>query len=153
LRREASVMKRWLANASMIMCMGLNLHSACANRRGMSPPALSQTITSLQLWNRVVLQAMQKTSRDLSTRQCAILLAVYLSEKSHSVKSLAEALNISKPAICRALDVLCREGFLKRKRDDKDRRQMTLQRTIKGSVYLSEMAEIIQQETLQVKAA
>lgn len=100
----------------------------------------------------MVTRGMQKTSRDLSTRQSAILLAVYLAETSQSVKSLAESLAISKPAICRALDVLCREGFLKRKRDDKDRRLMTLQRTVKGSVYLSEMAEIIRSETVKEMA-
>lgn len=115
----------------------------------MSAP--SQTVESLHLWNRVITRGMQKSVRDLSTRQNAILLAVYLADYAQSVKSLSEGLGISKPAICRALDVLCHEGFLKRKRDDKDKRQMTLQRTIKGSVYLSEMAEIIRSETVQMR--
>ena len=73
-----------------------------------------------------------------------MLLNVYLNDPPHSVKSLAEQLGISKPAVTRAIDYLTAEGLLKRKRDEDDRRNVLIQRTVKGSVYLSDMAEIIQ---------
>jgi DNA-binding MarR family transcriptional regulator len=56
---------------------------------------------------------------------------------------MAEILNISKPAITRAVDRLSYFGLAKRKRDATDRRSVLLQRTVKGSVYLSEFADVV----------
>jgi DNA-binding MarR family transcriptional regulator len=56
------------------------------------------------------------------------------------VRGLASTLNISKPAISRALDRLGRLGFIRRKRDDADRRNVLVQRTVKGSVFLTEFS-------------
>ena len=57
------------------------------------------------------------------------------------LRALAEALQASKPAIVRALDTLGRHGFLRRRRDQADRRNVLVQRTVKGAVYLSEFAD------------
>lgn len=43
----------------------------------------------------------------------------------------------------RALDRLGELGFLRRKVDDADRRSVLVQRTVKGSVFLSEFAELV----------
>jgi DNA-binding MarR family transcriptional regulator len=107
----------------------------------------NQTIDSLNLWCKILLRGMKEVKLDLSTRQTAILLSIYLGKETQSVKTLAENLGISKAAICRALDVLCTEGLVKRKRDDADKRQVGLVKTIKGMLFLSEMAEIIRNET------
>jgi len=107
----------------------------------------SQTIDSLNLWCKILLRGMQEAEFDLSTRQTAILLSVYLGEEAQSVKTLSENLGFSKAAICRAVDVLCQYGLLKRRRDDADKRQVTLTKTIKGMVFLSDMADIIRDET------
>ncbi len=107
----------------------------------------SQTIDSLNLWCKILLRGMKEAEFDLSTRQTAILLSVYLGPSPQSVKTLSEHLGISKAAICRATDVLCAQGLLKRKRGETDKRQVSLQKTIKGMVFLSEMAEIIRNET------
>jgi DNA-binding MarR family transcriptional regulator len=98
---------------------------------------------ALNVWRDIVVRGLQNNAYDLSTRQTGILLTVYLSPPPHTVKSLSETLLISKPAICRALDMLSKLGLLKRKRDEKDNRIVYIQRTVKGSVYLSEFAEII----------
>ncbi len=113
--------------------------------------ALNPTVESLNLWSRILLRGMKEANHDLSTRQSAIMLSVYLADSPQSVKSLAAALHISKAAICRAVDVLSHQGLIRRKREEADKRQVTLQRTIKGSVYLSEMAEIIRNETLSTQ--
>lgn len=107
----------------------------------------NQTIESLSLWSKILLHSMKEAKLDLSTRQMAILLSVYLDKQVHSVKSLSETLGISKAAVCRALDVLCKEGLVKRKREEEDKRQVSLTKTIKGMCYLSEIAEIVQSET------
>ena len=98
---------------------------------------------ALTLWRDIVVRGLQNNAYDLSTRQTGILLTVYLSPPPHSIKHLSDSLLISKPAVCRAVDTLVRLGLVRRKRDEKDSRIVHIQRTVKGSVYLSEFAEII----------
>ena len=75
----------------------------------------------------------------------ALMLLIYLEEGPHTVRALAERLGVSKPVISRALDALGRLGLLKRKRDEQDRRNLFVQRTVKGAVYLNDFAEFIGQ--------
>ncbi|HWT07603.1 MAG TPA: MarR family transcriptional regulator, partial [Roseomonas sp.] len=58
---------------------------------------------------------------DLSARQLAVLLTVYLGEGPHTVRGLAADLNVSKPAITRALDRLGELDLARRKVDPADR--------------------------------
>ncbi|MCG8546676.1 MAG: MarR family transcriptional regulator [Alphaproteobacteria bacterium] len=97
----------------------------------------------LVLWHRVVLNTLHARGPDLSTRQLGVLLTVYMIEENHTVRGLAQELKISKPAITRALDRLCELGLLRRKADDRDRRSVLIQRTVKGSVFLSEFSGAI----------
>jgi len=98
---------------------------------------------ALSLWRDIVVRGLQNNAYDLSTRQTGILLTAYLSPPPHTIKTLSDTLLISKPAVCRAVDTLARLGLVKRKRDEHDSRIVHIQRTVKGSVYLSEFAEII----------
>jgi len=98
---------------------------------------------ALALWRNVLAAAVKPPAADLTQRQMAILMTVYLSPPPHTVRGLSAGLSISKPAVVRALDMLGRQGLLKRKRDEEDRRNVLIQRTVKGSVFLSEWAELI----------
>jgi DNA-binding MarR family transcriptional regulator len=98
---------------------------------------------ALALWHRVAIDLLHRSGPDLSARQIAVLLTVYLDDKPHTVRGLAADLRVSKPAITRALDRLCGDGLLRRKTDDNDRRSVLIQRTVKGSIFLSEFAEAI----------
>lgn len=98
---------------------------------------------ALALWRGAIVESVRRDSPDLSARQMALLLTVYLTPPPHTVRGLAVALNISKPAVTRALDRLGEFGLVKRKVDDADRRSVLVQRTVKGSVYLREFADII----------
>lgn len=93
-----------------------------------------------------MLRSMRELPEDLSTRQMAIMLTVYLTPPPHTVRSLSESLDISKPAICRALDVLSGMDFIRRKKDEDDRRSVFVQRTVNGSVFLRDAADIISHE-------
>ncbi len=97
----------------------------------------------LDLWRRALCESVRRDTPDLSARQLALLLTVYLTPPPHTVRGLADILNISKPAITRALDRLGMLGLARRKRDDADRRSVLVQRTVKGSVFLSEFSEIM----------
>lgn len=103
----------------------------------------SKIIRALSFWHGVTSTALKKMPVDLSARQTAVLLNVYLMPSPHSIKSLADELMISKPAICRAIDALEGAKLVKRLRDKQDKRNVLIQRTVKGSVYLSEFADII----------
>ena len=100
-------------------------------------------IQALDLWRRAVVTGVKRDAPDLSARQMALLLTVYLSPPPHTVRGLAEALKVSKPAITRALDRLGELQLLRRKVDAEDRRSVLVQRTVRGSVFLREFGELI----------
>jgi DNA-binding MarR family transcriptional regulator len=60
------------------------------------------------------------------------------------VRGLSAEFGIAKPAVSRALDALRKLGFAKRKRDPADRRSVLVERTVKGSVFLSDFAATIE---------
>lgn len=82
---------------------------------------------------------------DLSARQLAVLLTVYLGEGPHTVRGLAADLNVSKPAITRALDRLGELDLTKRKVDPADRRSIHVQRTTKGTNFLKNLRDIMEE--------
>ncbi len=58
------------------------------------------------------------------------------------MRGLARDLAMSKPAVSRALDTLGRLDFLRRKRDQVDRRSVLVQRTVEGSDFLREFGDL-----------
>lgn len=100
-------------------------------------------IQALDLWRRAIVESVRIDAPDLSARQMALLLTVYLTPPPHTVRGLASALNVSKPAITRAIDRLGELGMVRRKPDENDRRSVLIQRTVKGSVFLREFGELV----------
>ncbi len=107
------------------------------------------TNDALKLWQRVTVRSLRELPYDLSQRQTGVLLTVYMSPPPHTIRSLSEQLNISKPAVCRAVDALSALDLLRRKKDDEDRRNVYLQRTVQGSVFLRDFADVVVQELKQ----
>ncbi len=97
---------------------------------------------ALELWRAASVAALRRAHPDLTARQFALMLQVYLAPPPHSVRGLARDLAMSKPAVSRALDTLGRLDLLRRKRDEKDRRSVLVQRTVKGAVYLREFGNL-----------
>ena len=96
----------------------------------------------LSLWHGVMLHALRDAHPDLTARQFALLLHVYKTPPPHTVRGLAAELKMSKPAVTRALDRLGGYEFVRRKRDAADKRSVLVQRTVKGSIYLREFADM-----------
>jgi DNA-binding MarR family transcriptional regulator len=71
------------------------------------------------------------------------MLSVYLGDAPHTVRGLALALKISKPAVSRALDRLGELGYIRRQRDDLDRRNVLVQKTTSGAGFLTEFSALI----------
>ncbi len=101
---------------------------------------------ALKIWQQVISRSLRELPYDLSQRQIGVLLTVYMSPPPHTIRSLSEELSVSKPAICRAVDTLSTLDLVRRKKDEEDRRNVFLQRTVNGSVFLRDFAEIIVQE-------
>lgn len=104
-----------------------------------------KAVQALDLWRGAILESVRRDGPDLSARQMALLLTVYLTTPPHTVRGLAETMNVSKPAVTRALDRLSELGLIKRKIDETDRRSVLVQRTVKGSVFLREFGDMIVQ--------
>jgi len=104
-------------------------------------PAL-EAQQALALWHRVLVDGLNRALPDLTTRQFALFLEVYLAPPPHTVRGLAKTLNMSKPAVTRAVDRLEKLEFVRRKTDEADKRSILVQRSVKGSVFLREFADM-----------
>lgn len=100
-----------------------------------------KTREALRLWRSAVVDSVRSDEPDLTARQMAVLLLVYTTDPPHTVRGLAERLQVSKPAVTRALDRLSTLDFVRRKTDETDRRNVLVQRTVRGSMFLSEFGE------------
>ena len=98
---------------------------------------------ALKLWHDVSLAMVRDDQPDLSVRQMSILLTVYLEAPPHTVRDLARKLGVSKPVITRALDSMGKLDLVTRRRDAKDKRNVLVQRTVKGALYLERLADSI----------
>lgn len=101
------------------------------------------TSQALRLWHDVALALVKDDEPDLSVRQISILLTIYLEAPPHTVRELARKLAVSKPVITRALDSMGKLELVTRRRDEKDRRNVLIQRTVKGALYLERLADTI----------
>jgi DNA-binding MarR family transcriptional regulator len=98
---------------------------------------------ALDLWRGVTVATVRGDEPDLTSRQMAILMTVYLEPGPHTVKGLAGTLDVGKPAVTRALDTLSAYGLIRRGRDPRDARNVNVQRTVKGAVWLSDFGDAI----------
>ena len=99
---------------------------------------------SLSLWRDITEYLVsQNTGFDLSLRQMAILMKVYTTDVPYTVRELSRIFHISKPAVTRALNRLSRLGYIRRKVDTADKRSVFVQKTVKGSVFLSDFGDIV----------
>ncbi len=101
---------------------------------------------ALKLWHDVVLELVRAADQDLTARQMSILLTVYLEPPPHTVRGLAQKLEVTKPAITRALDTLGANKLLSRKRDENDRRNVVVTRTVAGALYLERLGDLVSEK-------
>ncbi len=98
-----------------------------------------------------VVALVRRDGPDLSARQLGVFLTCYLQDGAHTVRGLAQELNVSKPAITRALDRLGELDLARRKVDPMDRRSVLVQRTLKGAAFLRDMRSIMSEANATVR--
>ncbi len=91
---------------------------------------------SLSGWMRALVGYVRSGEPDLTNRQMALLMIVYLTPGPHTVRGLARVLGVSKPVVTRALNTLGALGYLRRERDQDDRRNVFVVRTSNGAEFL-----------------
>lgn len=95
---------------------------------------------ALQALGQAFTGLVRAAEPDLTLRQQAILFTVALEPGPHTVRGLAARLGLAKPAVTRALDTLCRLGFLRRVADETDLRNVLIERTVEGMAYLRNLS-------------
>lgn len=104
---------------------------------------------ALQNWMQTLISYVQSGQPDLTNRQMALMLVVYLTPGPHTVRGLANTLGVSKPVITRALNTLGALGYLRRVRDEADRRNVFVAKTKTGQDFLESFERNIEQENAQ----
>ena len=99
-------------------------------------PITLRASQALRLWQQVALSEVESGLHDLSMRQAAILLTVYLDAPPHTVRGLAAKV----PTYVTIKDVM---GLLGRHRDDSDRRNVLVRRTVEGALYVERFGDVI----------
>ncbi|MGH7057608.1 MAG: MarR family transcriptional regulator [Acetobacteraceae bacterium] len=106
-------------------------------------PSMSSADQMVGVLRETVVALVRRDGPDLSARQLGVFLTCYLQDGGHTVRGLAAELDVSKPAITRALDRLGELDLARRKVDPADRRSVLVQRTLKGAAFLRDLRAIM----------
>jgi DNA-binding MarR family transcriptional regulator len=106
-------------------------------------PAEMRPSQALHLWHDVIFDLVRDGERDLTARQMAVLLTVYLEPPPHTVRGLAKKLGVTKPVVTRALDTMGRLGLVTRRRDETDRRNVLVFRTVEGALAVERLGDAV----------
>ena len=98
---------------------------------------------AMKLMHEVSLALVQDGEADLSSRQLAILLTIYLEPPPHHVRDLARKLGVTKPVITRALDSMGKLDLVSRRRDENDSRDVVIQRTVAGALAVERLGDLV----------
>lgn len=101
---------------------------------------------SLISWMNALIRYVRSGQPDLTNRQMALMMMVYLTPGPHTVRGLAHVLGVSKPVITRALNTLGALGYLRRVRDEADRRNVFVAKTPTGQDFLDSFERNIRQD-------
>jgi DNA-binding MarR family transcriptional regulator len=100
-------------------------------------------IDALNPWMTTLIDYVRSGHPDLTNRQMAIMLLVTLDKNPHTVRGLARTLDVSKPVVTRALNRLGALGYLRRERDENDRRNIFVVPTDEGADFLDAFGRLI----------
>jgi DNA-binding MarR family transcriptional regulator len=95
-------------------------------------------------WMDVLIGYVRSSKPDLTNRQFALLMLVYLSPGPHTVRAIAARLRVSKPVVTRALNSLGALGYVRRQKDESDLRNVFIERTPQGRAFLEAFAALIE---------
>jgi DNA-binding MarR family transcriptional regulator len=92
-----------------------------------------------------IVELVRREGPDLTARQLGVMLTCYTEAEPQTVRGLAAQLEVSKPAITRALDRLSEFELVRRKTDPMDRRSVLIQRTSSGAAYVRSLRAVMRE--------
>lgn len=104
----------------------------------------NHALANLGTWMSVLIACVQSGRTDLTNRQMALLMLVHLTPGPHTVRGLAARLKVSKPVVTRALNTLGGLGYLQRRKDERDLRNVLVEGTRHGEAFLKSFAALIE---------
>jgi DNA-binding MarR family transcriptional regulator len=107
------------------------------------PMSTESVEQGVEVLRQTTVALVRRDGPDLSARQLAVFLTCYLESEAQTVRGLAAKLNVSKPAITRALDRLSEFDLVRRKTDPLDRRSVLVQRTMVGAGFVRDLKRIL----------
>ena len=128
--------------ATVTTCLSSHGQSP-VNLKGLYVPLTASTDQYVGILKDTIVALVRRDGPDLSSRQLGVFLTCYLKDGAQTVRGLAAELNVSKPAITRALDRLGELDLARRKVDPADRRSVLVQRTLKGQSFLRDLRGIM----------
>jgi DNA-binding MarR family transcriptional regulator len=129
----------------LIVRVGWNCHAQLAavgndnTNKELSPMSDDVGKQMVKMLRHVIVALVRREGADLTTRQIGVFLTCYLDDEAQTVRGLATKLNISKPAISRALDRLSEFDLARRRTDPLDRRSVLVQRAAAGMAFLRDL--------------
>src|SRR3546814_16900179 len=98
--------------------------------------AATETGARLAPWMSALVRYVQSNQPDLTNRQLALLLIVYLLPGPHTLRGLAARLHVSKTVITRSLNSHSALAYLRHKPDDSACRNVTVDQKPHGNHFL-----------------
>jgi DNA-binding response OmpR family regulator len=96
----------------------------------------------IDVFRQTIVTLARREGPDLTFRQLGVLLICYLENDAQTVRGLAGKLNVSAPAIIRALDRLVVFNLVRRGKDSPDKRGVCVQRTIAGAAFIHDFNKV-----------
>jgi DNA-binding MarR family transcriptional regulator len=96
----------------------------------------------LSILSAVMIGLVRRDDADLTARGLSILLMIDTMPGPHTVRGMAEHLNVSKPAVTRTLDRLEVLGLVRRDVDTADRRSVLVRATKVGAAYVARVGRL-----------
>jgi DNA-binding MarR family transcriptional regulator len=97
---------------------------------------------AVDILREVIVTLVRKDGPALSSHQFGVFLTCYLKDGDHTVRGLAQELQVSKSVITRALDRLGELELAARRVDPRDRRSVIVMRTPAGTSMINDLREI-----------
>jgi len=97
---------------------------------------------AIDVLREVIVTLIRRDQPALSAHQFGVFLTCYLHDGDHTVRGLAQELNVSKSVITRALDKLTDLDLATRRPDPADGRSVIVSRTEAGQAMLQDLIGI-----------
>jgi len=96
-----------------------------------------------ELLYETVIGLVRSDDQDLTARQLGVLLVCSLEDGPHTVRDLAARLNMSRPALTRALDRLELLNLATRVANPADARSLLVEQTAAGHAFLDKLRALM----------